>query len=65
SISFEATKVEGRESSISYEASFQINRFDWNISYQGSYWERITSIIDNNFVDAEMDITVKLTASKK
>jgi polyisoprenoid-binding protein YceI len=65
SISFTATKTENENTIISYEASFEINRFEWNISYQGSYWERITSIIDNNFVDAEMDISVKLTGLKK
>jgi len=64
-ISFTAIQIGSQNDEISYEASFEINRFEWNISYQGSYWERITSIIDNNLVDAEMEIFVKLTASKK
>lgn len=46
-----------------YTASFAIDRFEWNVSYQGSYWERISSIIDNNFVDAEMSINVRLVLS--
>lgn len=64
-ISFKAFIDSGKENTISYEGDFSINRFDWNISYQGSYWDRITSIMDNNLVDAEMSISVLLVASGK
>lgn len=43
-------------------ATFKIDRFEWNISYQGSYWKRITSIIDNTLVDADIYLTVHLVA---
>lgn len=60
-VEFNATKSSDK-SGIRYNASFTIDRFAYNISYQGSYWKRITSLIDNNFVDAEISISVELVA---
>jgi hypothetical protein len=60
SIDFTARTVQGLKSITAFEASFTIDRFEWNISYQGSYWDRISSIIDNNFVDADIILTVML-----
>ncbi|MEQ8525280.1 YceI family protein [Gracilimonas sp.] len=61
-VSFKAYKTIN-DSELVYRASFTIDRFEWNVSYHGSYWERISSIIDNNFVDAEMSINVRLVVS--
>lgn len=60
-VEFTATK-ESSGSSLRYTASFTIDRFAYNISYQGSYWKRVTSLIDNNFVDAEISISIELVA---
>jgi polyisoprenoid-binding protein YceI len=60
-VEFTATETSA-ESSLRYSASFTIDRFAYNISYQGSYWKRLTSLIDNNFVDAEISISVELVA---
>ncbi|WP_421774373.1 YceI family protein [Gracilimonas sp.] len=61
-VEFIAEKIQTSEAMM-YKASFIIDRFEYNISYQGSYWKRITSLIDNNFVDAEILISVELVAN--
>ncbi|MGN8225137.1 YceI family protein [Gracilimonas sp. BCB1] len=61
-VEFVADKTQTSEATM-YKASFIIDRFEYNISYQGSYWKRITSLIDNNFVDAEILISVELVAN--
>ncbi len=60
-VEFIAEKTQTTSATM-YKASFIIDRFEYNISYQGSYWKRITSLIDNNFVDAEILISVELVA---
>lgn len=60
-ISFTAVREEEPQDNLVYHVEFKIDRFKWNISYQGSYWSRITSIIDNTFVDPDIYISVKLT----
>lgn len=64
-VSFIALKKVEHDSTLSYMATFKIDRFDWNISYQGSYWERLTSILDNTFVDADIDLTIYLVADSR
>ena len=61
-VSFIALKKSDSDSTLAFDAAFKIDRFAWNISYQGSYWERLTSILDNTFVDADIYITVYLVA---
>ncbi|WP_138431632.1 YceI family protein [Fodinibius saliphilus] len=46
-----------------YRTHLTINRFNWNISYQGSYWERISSIIDNNLVDTDINLRIDIVIS--
>ncbi|MBO6586665.1 MAG: YceI family protein [Gracilimonas sp.] len=60
-VEFNAAKTSDK-SGIRYNASFTIDRFEYNISYQGSYWKRLTSLIDNNFVDPDISISVELVA---
>ena len=59
-VSFIAHQNEVNGPVKSYRASFKFNRFEWNISYQGSFWKRITSIIDNTFVDADISLSIEL-----
>lgn len=64
SISFVASKKPDQNSTLILSASFTIDRFEYNISYQGSYWSRLTSILDNNLVDADISLSIELiTAS--
>lgn len=60
SISFIASKKPDQNSALVFNATFKIDRFAWNVAYQGSYWKRITSILDNTFVDADIYLTVNL-----
>ena len=64
-ISIAASKNSEIDSTFAFEATFKIDRFVWNISYQGSYWKRITSILDNAFVDADIYLTVYLAADSR
>lgn len=59
-ISFIATREVNKDSGLVINAAFKIDRFEYNISYQGSYWKRISSILDNTFVDAEISLSVEL-----
>lgn len=63
SISFVAYQKSDLRSGLTFYATFKIDRFAWNISYQGSYWDRITSILDNTFVDADISLSVQLISS--
>lgn len=63
SISFMASRKSGGNSTVALNTTFKIDRFEYNVSYQGTYWDRITSILDNTFVDADIQLTVKLIAS--
>lgn len=63
SISFVAYQKSDQKSGLTFYATFKIDRFAWNISYQGSYWDRITSILDNTFVDADISLSVQLISS--
>lgn len=60
SISFIASKKSDQNSVLAFDATFKIDRFAWNISYQGSYWDRMTSILDNTLVDADIYLSVRL-----
>jgi len=62
-ISFTATKEEDKSSELVFNASFSIDRFEYNVSYQGSYWDRLTSIFDNNLVDADILLSIELVTS--
>ena len=64
-ISFIASKKVETDSSQGFHATLSFDRFAWNISYQGSYWERMTSILDNTFVDAEIYLTIHLITSSQ
>ena len=48
------------DGSYRYTTHFTIDRFKWNIAYQGSFWEKITSILDNSLVDSGIDIEVEV-----
>ncbi len=65
STSFVAWQKSDQRSGLALYTTFKIDRFAWNISYQGSYWKRITSILDNTFVDADIFLSVKLVTSVK
>lgn len=65
SISFIAGQKSDQGYGLALYTTFKIDRFAWNISYQGSYWKRITSILDNTFVDADISLSVKLVTSIK
>lgn len=65
SISFVAGQKSDQGYGLVFYTTFKIDRFAWNISYQGSYWKRITSILDNTFVDADIFLSVKLVTSVK
>lgn len=62
-ISFVARQKSGTKSDPVFHTTFKIDRFAWNISYQGSYWKRITSILDNTFVDADISLSIELVVS--
>jgi len=64
-ISIVASKKSDIDSILVFEATFKIDRFAWNISYQGSYWKRITSVLDNTFVDADIFLTLQLFTSSQ
>jgi polyisoprenoid-binding protein YceI len=59
-ISFTALQDQEDDSVLTFQAIISINRFDWNISYQGGYLERLSSILDNNLVDEEIVISVQI-----
>ncbi len=59
-ITFAARQYQVDNSSVSFETAFVIDRFEWNVAYQGSFWKRLTSIIDNNLVHADIQLRVKL-----
>lgn len=63
SISFIATKATVQDSFLVMNATIKIDRFEYNISYQGNYWDRLTSILDNALVDANIYLSIKLIAS--
>jgi hypothetical protein len=61
-ISFNASQTTNNQARLEFQTTIVIDRFKWNIAYQGSFWDRITSILDNNLVDAEIQISVQLVA---
>ncbi|MGD8748921.1 MAG: YceI family protein [Balneolaceae bacterium] len=62
-ISFIASQETAQQTGWKFYATFKINRFSWNVSYQGTYWENISSILDNTLVDADIFLSVQLIAS--
>lgn len=48
------------DSAYSYSSTFKINHFDWNIAYQESYWKSFSSILNNNLVDPDIELTLEL-----
>lgn len=60
SIAFTASQQPAVGDAIAFFATFTINRFDWNVAYQGSYWARLSSIFDNNFVHEEIELSIRL-----
>lgn len=59
-ITFTAIQHQHDDGSLSFETTFIFDRFEWNVAYQGSFWNRITSIIDNNLVHAGIRVKSKL-----
>jgi len=59
-ISFTASRRRDQKTGLVFYTTFKIDRFTWNISYQGSYWEWITSILDETFADADILLSVEL-----
>ena len=59
-ISIEASQNTNAQSYLEFNTSFSFNRFDWNVAYQGSYWDRMSSILDNNLVHKEISLSILL-----
>lgn len=59
-IQIEAKRKESENGNPVFTTFFVIDRFEWNVAYQGSFWKRITSIFDNNLVNAEIELQVQL-----
>lgn len=53
-------RVINSDSAYSYSSTFKINRFDWNVAYQESYWKSFSSILNNNLVDPDIELTLEL-----
>lgn len=59
-IQLEAKRIESENGNPVFTTFFVIDRFEWNVAYRGSFWKRITSIFDNTFVNAEIELRVEL-----